>query len=221
MVRATKALKRPFITVWQAWEDYQVGRAIRRRMPTIVLPDVKEKCHEKCTECEEYNNKKYKDETPNECEEDCEEECQGECQEKNSSLHKDQCKDKVRSQPVRDKERAARKVAQLKRSWRYYRYHEFPWVLCQPLPFPFGEESSVLPSEGGQDDMMVWLGKSQVSTYEYNLMRKIVPIFTSLPCTYGSSANLQGFKDLFEMQIRVRTYDTTEDAQNGSERTRW
>ncbi|KAM6485013.1 hypothetical protein HDV62DRAFT_277418 [Trichoderma sp. SZMC 28011] len=204
MVRATKALKRPFITVRQAWEDYQNGRAIRR-MPTIVMSDGKEKCHAMCSECEEYNNKKYKDETPNECEEDCEEECQEECQEKNSSLNKDQCKDKVRSQPVRDKERAARTAAELKKKWRYYKYHEFPWVLCQPvceesnwkgswvlqvkdmkamnwgvdiipchlkkgekfvwrptrqLPFPFGEESSVLPSEGGQDDMMVWLGKS-------------------------------------------------------------
>ncbi|KAL6801105.1 hypothetical protein GGI42DRAFT_325671 [Trichoderma sp. SZMC 28013] len=208
MVRATEALKRPFTTVQQVWEDYQVGRAIRR-MPTIVLPpDMKEEweCKEKRDkECEKDNNKGCKDETPNDCGEGCEEDCQEVCQEKNDNFNKDQCKDKARSPPVRDEERAARKAAQLKRSWRYWKGHEFPWVLCQTvceesnwkgswvlqvkdmkamdwgvevlplqlkkgekfvckptrqLPFPFGEESSVLPSEGGQDDMMVWLGKS-------------------------------------------------------------
>ncbi|KKP03600.1 hypothetical protein THAR02_04284 [Trichoderma harzianum] len=125
MVQVTKALKRPFATVQQVWEDYQVGRAINR-MSTIVSLDGKEKCYEKCTEYEDYHNKKCKDERPNECEEDYEEECQEECQEKNSSLDKDQCKDKVRAQPARDKDRAARKAAQLKRSWRYFKYHECP-----------------------------------------------------------------------------------------------
>lgn len=60
-----------------------------------------------------------------------------------------------------------------------------------------------------------------MSTYEYNLIQKIVPVFTCPSCTYGSNANLQGVKDLFEMQIRDLTYDATGDAQNGSLRTRW
>jgi hypothetical protein len=49
----------------------------------------------------------------------------------------------------------------------------------------------------------------------------MVPVFTSPPCILGNSANLQGVKDLCEVQIRVLTYDTTEDAQNGPGRTRW
>ncbi|KAL6701303.1 hypothetical protein J3F84DRAFT_354405 [Trichoderma pleuroticola] len=117
MVRVTKVLKRPFIAVQQAWEDYRVGRAIRQ-MPTIVAPCLKEECKEKRYEAWKKYNEECKNETLNECEEECEE--------KHSSFNKDECKDKARSQPVRDKERAAQKAAQLKSSWKHYQSQDFP-----------------------------------------------------------------------------------------------
>ncbi|KAL6794391.1 hypothetical protein J3E68DRAFT_406674 [Trichoderma sp. SZMC 28012] len=139
MGRIIKALKWPISTVRQAWEDYQIGRAIRhstfksdhkeeeheegcnKESPVACNEECNEKCREEHDEEREKEHKEEdKDEAPSECEEEC------------SDPHEGQCKDnKVPSQPVTcgtgKQERPTEKSGSDGRKWKFTRGAEFPW----------------------------------------------------------------------------------------------
>ncbi|KAK0757660.1 hypothetical protein N5P37_009674 [Trichoderma harzianum] len=158
-----------------------------------VASDKKEESKEKGNEeCKKEYSRECKDETSNQCKEECEE--------KKSSSNKDQGKGKARSQPVRDKEHAARRAAQLRRQWAFCKGDQFPWIFWQ-----------LVCAESN------WKGWWVLQVKDMKALNWEVDV---IPAEL-EEGEWFGVKDLCEVQIRVLTYDTTEDAQNGPGRTRW
>ncbi|KAL7939104.1 hypothetical protein V8C35DRAFT_285717 [Trichoderma chlorosporum] len=191
MARIVRALKRPITILRQAYEDYQVGREIRQ-WASQINPEDDAKCNdEKCDEkCEKRCDEGCEAERLSQCDEECNDTEASRLAKRNEKARRDYPAQKARSWNFQGEQEFPWRHEQLvceESNWRgtwvlevkdmramnwgveYVRREDGRGykIVRKPtrhLPFPQGHDiAALLPAEGGQDDLLVLLGKMEAS----------------------------------------------------------
>ncbi len=167
MVQILKAIKSPFAPVRQVWKDYKVGRATRQNNSSKTdaeEPREKRKsqegnqCQDKAPRAQTYCAREVRRETPDtargwkyrperEFPWSFVEIVQEESNWRGTWVLEVKDMQAMNWETERVLKEGSRKAKYLRRPTRHF-------------PFPVEEQCpALLPSEGGQDDLMVWLGR--------------------------------------------------------------